>query len=93
MRNLLFFLRLTVIVNGCFILSALHEYFHWTFIRDITPTFLVLGLGIGVFLNASANIISAVLLLSGYSQKNLIPKWMIFFNFLVLIAQLIYLFS
>jgi energy-converting hydrogenase Eha subunit A len=100
MRKILFLSRLTLICNIAF---ALFVFFQWLEIRkpaDVSgdrvvnfPFFkdLIITLGFtAIFINLIMNIIYFILLLS--RKTNLLPKWLIVFNFIFLLLQIYYFF-
>lgn len=89
MQALLFFSRVAFICNGCFIL-AMAFYFLPVGNGHVVSTIRVMGLLLAVVLNIIVNLFIIVLLLWRKPLWPLIPKWVVIFNLVCLIPQIIF---
>jgi hypothetical protein len=93
-----FFSKLVVICNVCFIIAVILRVIENLNKKDIAfngyikldpleSTFVVLGYG-AITINIIFNCILLILFIS--KRKSQVPKWMVGFNFLLLLTQLFY---
>jgi hypothetical protein len=93
-----FFSKLVVICNVCFIIAVALRVLENLRKRNIVftgqlkldpieSTFVVLGYS-AIIINLIFNAILLILFIS--KRKSLIPSWMMWFNFLLLLLQIIY---
>jgi hypothetical protein len=90
MQPLLFFSRVTFICNVCFILTWLFYFIPSLGDGHVVSTILVLGVVVAVVLNITINCIIIVLLLLRKPLWPFIPKWLVIFNLICLILQIIF---
>ena len=92
MQALLFFSRVVFICNVSFaafmVLSITSTYFH----PEAFGFVMILGAYLGLLLSFSLNLIIIVLLLLRKPIARWIPKWLVTFNMVFFIIQLIYFF-
>jgi hypothetical protein len=91
MRTLLFLARLAVLCNVCFAITFLLHMLPALQQGVILSTFLVMGNILAIVFNVLFHVICLVMLLIRNPVSAAIPKWMIIFNFLFLVAQVILL--
>lgn len=90
MQALLFFSRVTFICNTCFILTFAFYFIPSVGDGHVVSTVLVLGVLVSVVLNILVNCVIIVLLLRRKPLWPFIPKWLIIFNGICLIPQIIF---
>jgi threonine/homoserine/homoserine lactone efflux protein len=90
MQPLLFFSRVTFICNICFILTVLMYFIPSPGDGHVVSTILVLGVVVAVVLNMIVNLFIIVILLRRRPLWQYIPKWLVIFNLVCLIPQIIF---
>lgn len=90
MQSLLFFARVSFICNICFLLTWVFYFTPNLGDGHVVSTILVLGVVVAVVLNIVLNCIIIVLLLRRKPLWSHIPKWLVIFNLVCLIPQLIF---
>lgn len=91
MGNVLFFSRVTLICNLCFLLIWPLRGLPSLAETDLTSTIIILGYLMAVILNVLLNIILGWLFIRKKKIIPPIPGWLLFTNLAFLIAQLILL--
>lgn len=86
MKILLFFSRIALICNICFILAEIMRYTADLRLNPLYSTVVVLGY-ISLLLNTVLAIIAMVFLILKKSILNAIPRWLLITNFLFLVVQ------
>jgi hypothetical protein len=89
MQNLLFFSRVALICNLCFVLAWLFRYYPGLQSGHIVSTVLILGLFTAILLNIVVNIVILIFLLQRRPVRKHFPGWLIIVNFLFLLSQII----
>ena len=93
-----FFSKLVVICNACFIIAVALRFIENAHKKNVAfsgaiqmnpveSTFVVLGYS-AIIINVIFNLTILILFIS--KRKQVIPKWIICFNFLLLLAQIYY---
>lgn len=91
MPKLLFFSRVALLCNLCFLVTFFLHYSPG--LRDgfFVSTVVVLGLVVAVVLNAVVNLIYLLVKTTGKPIGRFVPRWLIVTNFLFLVFQAILL--
>lgn len=90
MQQLLFFSRVAFICNVCFLLTAILPFIPSLKQGHLVSTILVLGMLVSFVLNALINLVLAILLLRRKKLQQYLPAWLMIFNLLCLVPQLIF---
>jgi hypothetical protein len=90
MQRLLFFSRVTFICNICFLLTWVFYFVPNLGDGHVVSTILVLGVVVAVVLNILVNCFIIVVLLCRKPLWTYIPKWLVIFNLVCLIPQIIF---
>jgi len=90
MQALLFFSRVSFICNTCFILTWVFYFIPSLGDGHVVSTILVLGVVVSIALNLLVNCFIIVLLLMRKPLWPVIPKWLVIFNLICLIPQIIF---
>ena len=92
MKRLLFLSRIAFICNLFFLLTVV---MHWSAFFEnqaIVSTIIIIGYMLAVFIfNPIVNIAYITLLLLHKKLPVIVPRWLVFSNFVFLLLQLIYL--
>ena len=87
MKILIFFSRIALICNICFVLAELMRYNEGLRLNTVFSTIVILGY-VSLFLNLLLAIAAIALFIFKKPLFQLFPRWLIIVNFLFLIAQL-----
>lgn len=87
MKILIFFSRIALICNICFVFAEIMRYTGDLRMNPVYSSVVVLGY-ISILLNTLLAMLWLVLLLSKNTMLSSIPRWLLITNFLFLIAQL-----
>jgi len=90
MQQLLFLSRLACICNVCFVLTAIFKFVPALKQGHFVSTVLVLGLPVAFVLNLVVHTGIAIVILKRKKVKQHMPSWLMIFNLLCLVLQLIY---
>ena len=90
MQPLLFFSRVAFICNICFLLTISFQFLPTVPDSHFYSTVIVLGFVVAVVINILLNCFIIVLLLWRKPVWPVIPKWLVIFNLICLIPQLIF---
>jgi hypothetical protein len=86
MKILLFFSRIALICNICFIFAEIMRYTRSLQLNPLYSTVVILGY-ISLLLNILLAIVALVLLVSKKSIPGAVPRWLLITNFLFLVVQ------
>ena len=89
MQALLFFSRVTFICNVCFVLTWVFYFIPSLGDGHVVSTILVLGIVVATVINILLNCFIIVLLLRRKRVWPAVPKWLVIFNAVCLIPQII----
>lgn len=90
MQALLFFSRVSFICNICYLVTFLLYFVPSLGDGHVVSTVLVLGIVVAAFLNIAVTCIIIILFFTRRPLLNAIPKWLIIFNLICCIPQIIY---
>ncbi|MBA4166804.1 MAG: hypothetical protein H0X41_04570 [Chitinophagaceae bacterium] len=91
MPKLLFFSRVALICNGCFLVTFLMHYISDIRNGVVPSTIIILGNVLSIVINILLNVIYAMLFLAGRLRMAGVPRWLVAVNFLFFIFQVILL--
>jgi hypothetical protein len=91
MPKLLFFSRVALICNVCFLLTYLLNLIPVLSNGIITSTIIMLGIVLSIVLNTMLNILYIIMTLAGKRLTDSVPKWLVIVNFLFFVFQVIFL--
>jgi len=89
MPGLLFFSRVALLCNVCFLATFFMHYIPGLRDGHVSSTLIVLGSVLAVVLNAILNLLYGLLLLAGRLRLTKLPLWLVVANFLFFVFQLI----
>jgi hypothetical protein len=90
MQALLFFSRVSFICNICYLITFLFYFIPRLGDGHVVSTILVLGVLVAVVLNLLLTGIIIILFFTSKSLLKAVPKWLIIFNLICCIPQLIF---
>lgn len=91
MPKLVFFSRVALLCNICFLITYLMHYIPALENGIITSTIIILGNIVSIVINILINGLYMLIILLGKPVMQFVPKWIIIINFLFLIVQVILL--
>lgn len=92
MQYLLFFNRIAFIANCCYALAQLHRFTDFLPSGDIGQTIILLGIGVGLWLNLAICALMLGMLLVRSNTLHAVPGWLRWTNAGFAIVQLLLLF-
>lgn len=91
MPKLLFFSRVALLCNICFLITFSIHYLPFFSNGIIPSTIIVMGNVLAIVINVLINILYVLITLADKPISKFVPKWIIIVNFLFFIAQAILL--
>ncbi len=91
MPKLLFFSRVALLCNICFLITYLLRNVPFISNGIVTSTIIVMGNVLSIVINMLVNILYVFIALTGKPISTYLPKWIIIVNFLFFILQVILL--
>lgn len=91
MQRLLFFSRVALICNICFLITFFIHYIPAIANGVIPSTIIIIGNVLAIVINVLLNIIYGLFMLTGKPISQYLPKWLAVVNFFFFILQVILL--
>ena len=91
MPKLLFFSRVALLCNICFLLTFLMRYVPRISEVWFVSTIVIIGVVMAIVINAIINIFYLLLTVAGKPISQYVPRWLVVINFLFFVFQAILL--
>jgi hypothetical protein len=91
MSKLLFFSRVALICNACFLVTFALHYMPFVHKELVPETIEITGNVLAIVLSLILNISVVILLLAGKPVRSAVPAWLLLTNFIFFIFQVILL--
>lgn len=92
MQYLLFFNRIAFIANCCYALAQAHRFADFLPSGNIGQTIILLGIGVGIWLNLAICALMLGMFLVRSSTLNAVPRWLRWTNAAFAFVQLLFMF-
>ena len=91
MSNLLFFSRVALLCNICFIITFLLRYMPQLKEGFFVSTIIILGLVLSIVINVITNLFYLLITVADKPISHYVPRWLVMINFLFFVFQAILL--
>ena len=91
MQKLLFFSRVALICNICFLITALLRFVPFLASSALSSTLIITGTVLSILINSLLVLSYILLVITRRPIKNYVPGWLVITNFLVFVLQVIFL--
>jgi hypothetical protein len=91
MRKLLFFSRVALICNICFLITLILLYMPLPSESGLSSTIIIMGRVLSVVITAVLMLIYIIVLLTARNLFSHVPAWLVITNFLFFVGQIILL--
>ena len=91
MQKLLFFSRVALICNICFLVTALLRFVPFLDNGALSSTLIITGSVLAILINSLLVLLYIILLITRRPIKNYVPAWLVITNFLIFVLQIIFL--
>ncbi len=91
MQKLLFFSRVALICNICFLVTALLRFVPFLANGALSSTLIITGSVLSILINSLLVVLYLLLIITRRPITNYVPAWLVITNFLIFVLQVIFL--